>query len=390
MGDTLGQDTLDHVGALWSSLVGGSGAAASPSPYVPQPGGWPWEMFALLAMAQLAMNWGLRVSAARPLAGCLFGPVPKTQTARLNDRVRRKRAARVEKFSQSAVEALFYALYFAMGFVIALRLEWFWPSVHWWNAPMRADGLAAAIAMPKDVTCFYVAYAARYLQGLVSVFLETKRKDFWEMVVHHLSTIVLIYFSFVTGMTRVGLVIMVILDFADPFLHVAKCCKYISKARRSTVRRTSAAFVASSGDGIVAGASSSLSSANTAVASAAPSSYVLWATLADVWFAGFAVSFTVTRNMMFPYVLWSCLVEAPDACRKYRLAGIQPDMDYTEMLAHAMTMEVGWCMVLLAILQVLQMIWQYFLTKAIAKVLLGEELKDMRSDSESEGRRKED
>ena len=123
MGDPLGQDTLDHVGALWSSLVGGGGAAASPSPYVPQPGGWPWEMFALLAMAQLAMNWGLRVSAARPLAGCLFGPVPKTQTARLNDRVRRKRAARVEKFSQSAVEALFYALYFAMGFVIALRLE---------------------------------------------------------------------------------------------------------------------------------------------------------------------------------------------------------------------------------------------------------------------------
>jgi hypothetical protein len=60
-------------------------------------------------------------------------------------------------------------------------------------------------------------------------------------------------------------------------------------------------------------------------------------------------------------------------------------MDYKEMLATVIRTGPGWCMLLLAVLQVLQLIWQYFLMKAIVRVLMGQELKDARSDSESEG-----
>ena len=57
------------------------------------------------------------------------------------------------------------------------------------------------------------------------------------------------------------------------------------------------------------------------------------------------------------------------------------------MISTVMMMGIGWCMILLTVLQVLQLIWQYFLTKAIAKVLMGQELKDERSDSESDGKK---
>ena len=110
-------------------------------------------------------------------------------------------------------------------------------------------------------------------------------------------------------------------------------------------------------------------------------------TLADIWFAGFAISFTVTRNMMYPYVVWSAWVEGPMAWRAQSLWGCTPDMDYMEMISTVMRMGIGWCMILLTVLQVLQLIWQYFLTKAIAKVLMGQELKDERSDSESDGKK---
>ena len=362
-------DALLHLQALWKgvlgSLLGKDTAGADDIPlstHVPRADAWPMSMFLLLSLAQFVLNWGLRLGVMVPLASCLFGKTAG-QTEKLNDRLRRKRRAKIDKFAQSAMEAFFYALYFIMGYALVVRLPWFWPSSQWWTAPMAADGLGAAAPLPMDVTCFYVAYAARYLQGLVSVFLETKRKDFWEMVVHHTATIILIYLSFVAGMTRVGLVIMVLLDFADPFLHVAKCCKYVSEARSSLRRRNRSG----AGGG---GRSDSCD---------------LWGSLADVWFAGFALSFTVTRNIMYPYVVWSCWVEGTTAWRAQSLGGCTPDMNYLEMLAAVMQNGLGWCMLLLAVLQVLQLIWQYFLMKAIVKVILGEDLKDTRSDSESDG-----
>jgi ceramide synthetase len=312
-------------------------------------------MFLILTLAQFILNWGVRRAFMYPVARCLFGAVPTSQTARLASRARRKRAAREDKFAQSAMEAFFYSWYFAMGGTLIWGAPWFWPSEQWWEGDIISTdggGLGAAAPMPRDLTCFYVAYAARYMQGLVSVFLEVKRKDFWEMVIHHATTIVLIYLSFVAGMTRVGLVVMVLLDFADPFLHVAKCCKYVSESQRS----------GSGGN---------------------------WGLLSDIWFGVFAVSFTLTRNVMYPYVLWSAWIEGPVAWRAKSLGGCSPGMDYMEMLMTVMQMGLGWCMLLLAVLQVLQLIWQYFLMKAIVKVVMGQELKDTRSDSESEGVKEE-
>ena len=49
-------------------------------------------------------------------------------------------------------------------------------------------------------------YVARYFQAAISVLLETKRKDFIEMMIHHTVTVLVIYVSYVYGWNRIGAV----------------------------------------------------------------------------------------------------------------------------------------------------------------------------------------
>ena len=88
---------------------------------------------------------------------------------------------------------------------------------------------ARLIVLPCSVElrAYYLLYAARYFQGLVSVLMEHRRKDFLEMLLHHSVTLLLLGLSYVSGYTRVGAVVMLTLDPADVFLHFAKMSNYI-------------------------------------------------------------------------------------------------------------------------------------------------------------------
>ena len=54
----------------------------------------------------------------------------------------------------------------------------------------------------------------------ISQFFDVKRKDFWEMFIHHVTTIALMGFSWTCNLTRVGTLVLVIHDCADIFLEV--------------------------------------------------------------------------------------------------------------------------------------------------------------------------
>ena len=54
----------------------------------------------------------------------------------------------------------------------------------------------------------------------ISQFFDVKRKDFWEMFIHHVTTIALMAFSWTCNLTRVGTLVLVIHDCADIFLEV--------------------------------------------------------------------------------------------------------------------------------------------------------------------------
>ena len=112
-------------------------------------------------------------------------------------------------------------------------------------------------------------------------------------------------------------VAMVLLDAADPPLHVAKQCKYVSEAR---------IFLAGS----------------SRTSSGGGAGFDLWAKLADIWFAMFTVTFTLTRNVMFPYVVWSAWVETGYYWRKHSYQGVfSPTESVGTTISKALFLDLG-------------------------------------------------
>lgn len=67
-----------------------------------------------------------------------------------------------------------------------------------------------------------------YWALIVSQFFDIKRKDFWQMFLHHIVTLLLLSLSWVCNLHRVGSLVLVIHDCADIFLELAKITKYAS------------------------------------------------------------------------------------------------------------------------------------------------------------------
>jgi len=70
---------------------------------------------------------------------------------------------------------------------------------------------------------------------MISQFMDTKRKDFWEMFIHHIATLVLISLSYFQGTYRIGALVMVTHDIADIFLEIGKCCLYTKRFTASNI-----------------------------------------------------------------------------------------------------------------------------------------------------------
>merc|ERR1712176_905974 len=155
--------------------------------------------------------------------------------------------------------------------------------------------------------------------------IEKKRKDFLQMVLHHLTTVFVIGISYIYGWNRIGVVVMLLLDPGDVPLHAAKMCKYMHDATKSS----------------------------------------FWLFCANRLFEGFAIVFFITRVIMFGYVCWSAHIEATRYFPKY----------FAEWS----------CVVLLYTLLLLQINWFYLILKVAWKMLtLGENPEDIRSDDEEE------
>ena len=86
------------------------------------------------------------------------------------------------------------------------------------NPPLRYDYPNHIVE--GDVWWYYMLELSLYWSLMISQFTDVKRKDFWEMFIHHLTTISLLCFSWTCNLTRVGTLVMVIHDVADIFLEV--------------------------------------------------------------------------------------------------------------------------------------------------------------------------
>jgi len=225
----------------------------------------------------------------------------------------------LQKFCETGWRWMFYSSILVYGLVCLWNKPWFWNIRHcWYDYPYHQ--------VDSDVWLYYMVELSFYWSLSISQFFDVKRKDFWEMFIHHNTTIALMMFSWTAHFTRIGTLVLIVHDCADHLLELAKLCRYV-KYRK----------------------------------------------LCDAIFVLFSVTWIVTRCAIFPsWILYSTLHDA---------AGfIQMFPAYYIFNA------------LLGTLQVLHILWTYFLIKAIHKALTRGGVEDERSDDDftAEDERQED
>eukprot|EP00003_Mantamonas_plastica_P028575 TRINITY_DN654_c0_g2_i1.p4 TRINITY_DN654_c0_g2~~TRINITY_DN654_c0_g2_i1.p4 ORF type:complete len:210 (-),score=53.91 TRINITY_DN654_c0_g2_i1:57-686(-) len=208
---------------------------------------------------------------------------------------------------------------FSFGLYLVVSNNWFvWPLETLWKAyPFTELTLA--------VKCYMILQVGFYLQAITVICLEDKRKDFWAMMIHHLITAYLIAAALLWNYTFYGIIIVMLHDFADIFLYLTKVIHY-AKSK--------------------------------------------WQ---DLFFAIFALSFLVSRLMIFPAVAWSYWKLSP----LYMPLGIDESRGYYAHETVRLSTPLFGCLL------TLHTFWFYLIVNMIIKALKEGDLgEDIRSDSE--------
>ncbi|XP_047033080.1 ceramide synthase 6 isoform X2 [Helicoverpa armigera] len=162
------------------------------------------------------------------------------------------------KFCENMWRTTFYLYNFSYGIFILWDKEWLW-DIDQCYIGYPHQGLTS------DVWWHYMISAAFYWSLTISQFWDVRRKDFWQMFVHHIATILLLSFSWVCNLHRIGTLVLALHDCADIFLDAAKAAKYASYQR-----------------------------------------------LCDIIFTVFTVLWILSRLVIYPfYIIWSTSIRAP-------------------------------------------------------------------------------
>ena len=180
---------------------------------------------------------------------------------------------KITKFVEAMWRFVFYAIFCIYGYnalFVPETAEWITDTKkHWDGWPLYENGIINSDA----IQLYYQVELGSYLHQLM--WTEVSRSDSTEMIIHHLTTILLIFLSWLTHFNRIGSSILLVHDVADIFLEAAKTFNYVSKAKDGSRK---------------------------------------WAKIiCDTLFGIFAIVFFVSRLIIYPrYLVYSLVIEAPD------------------------------------------------------------------------------
>ncbi|KAG8753408.1 hypothetical protein FRC12_011555 [Ceratobasidium sp. 428] len=107
---------------------------------------------------------------------------------------------------------------------------WWFKTEHFWleYPQWRMTGLMKS---------YYLLQAAYWTQQLLVMILglEKPRKDFMELVVHHIVTIYLIAASYIVNLTWIGNAVFITMDVSDAFFALAKIFNYLRMNRTKII-----------------------------------------------------------------------------------------------------------------------------------------------------------
>lgn len=126
------------------------------------------------------------------------------------------------KFNIAFWQATSYSILFVYGVWVMHQESWIYDYEKY---VLPVTFVSWKLALYYHLTISHYLYSTYLL-----IFVDHRLKDFFQMVIHHMITLFLTMGSYY-GISRshIGVIIMLLHDASDPFLHVAKMAKYAKK-----------------------------------------------------------------------------------------------------------------------------------------------------------------
>ncbi|GER42188.1 LAG1 longevity assurance homolog 2 [Striga asiatica] len=132
----------------------------------------------------------------------------------------KKTSEKIVKCSESLWKLTYYGTIEFCVLITAYREPWFNDVKQYFR-----DLLDQELKLPLKL--IYMCQCGFYMYGIAALLVwETRRKDFSVMMSHHIVTLILIAFSYLTRFFRIGAVILALHDASDIFMEAAKTFKY--------------------------------------------------------------------------------------------------------------------------------------------------------------------
>ncbi|KAI8804401.1 TRAM/LAG1/CLN8 homology domain-containing protein [Cladochytrium replicatum] len=125
------------------------------------------------------------------------------------------------KFVISAWRFSLYTTTAAVSFFVLSREPGAFDPQQFFNGWPEQQHMSASLKF-----LYQFAFGSYMYQTVDTLFVAPKQKDFVAMTVHHIVTLSLIYFSYLWGFYRIGVMVFLVHEVADPFLELAKCFLY--------------------------------------------------------------------------------------------------------------------------------------------------------------------
>ncbi|ESO00902.1 hypothetical protein HELRODRAFT_82517 [Helobdella robusta] len=132
----------------------------------------------------------------------------------------------MQRFRETSWRFIFYFFAFWGGLITLWDKSWFWDTDHcWYDYPTQH--------VYPDIWYYYMIEISFYWSLVLSLFMDIRRKDFKEMIVHHIVTISLMAMSYSANFMRIGSLIMCVHDAVDWIMELGKLANYC-KYRKTT------------------------------------------------------------------------------------------------------------------------------------------------------------
>jgi len=241
------------------------------------------------------------------------------RTRKLEDRMIQRSVLR---FAEQGWSVIYYSVNFTFGLYLHCNFP---------TAPFHLEKLwlnYPHIPLAGPVKLYYLLQTSFYMHQVLVLNAEARRKDHIQMMTHHVISIALMVASYFGHFTRIGCLIMVLMDWCDIFFPLAKMFRYLALP-----------------------------------------------TLCDATFVWFLVSWLVTRHILFMLAIRSLFADAP------RFVPLEWSPEQGRFLSYE-----SWIafLALLIALQFIQLLWFYMICRVAWRVISGQGAEDTRSDEDNQ------